>query len=61
MPQLGGPELIIVLLIALVVFGVGHLAEVGDALGRSVREFRRALRSNDEDPTDHQSGEGKAA
>jgi TatA/E family protein of Tat protein translocase len=37
-----GPELIIILIIALIVLGPGKLPEVGSALGRSVREFRKA-------------------
>ncbi len=40
---IGAPELIIVLLIVLVVFGVGRLPEVGGGLGKGIREFRRAL------------------
>jgi TatA/E family protein of Tat protein translocase len=37
-----GPELILILVIALVVLGPGKLPEVGSALGRSIREFRKA-------------------
>ncbi len=37
-----GPELIIILVIALLVLGPGKLPEVGSALGKSLREFRRA-------------------
>lgn len=37
-----GPELILILIIALVVLGPGRLPEVGSALGRSIREFRKA-------------------
>lgn len=36
------PELIVILVIALVVFGPGKLPEVGKALGRSLEEFKRA-------------------
>lgn len=45
MPFVGnfGPtELIIILVIALLVIGPGKLPEVGSALGRSIREFRKA-------------------
>ena len=43
MPFNFGPgELIILLIIALVVIGPGKLPEVGAALGKSIREFRRA-------------------
>jgi sec-independent protein translocase protein TatA len=34
--------LILILAIVVLIFGAGRLAEVGGALGRSVREFRRA-------------------
>jgi TatA/E family protein of Tat protein translocase len=40
--NIGPGELIILLVIALVVFGPGRLPEVGQALGKSIREFRRA-------------------
>lgn len=36
------PELILILVIALVVFGPGKLPEVGKALGRSLQEFKNA-------------------
>ena len=42
MPHLGVPELIIILVIVLILFGVGRLSEVGRALGKGVREFRKA-------------------
>ncbi len=40
MPNLGAPELLLVLVIVLVVFGAGKLPQIGNALGRSIREFR---------------------
>lgn len=43
--NLGPTELIIILVIVLIVFGVGRLPEIGGALGKSIREFRQA--SND--------------
>ena len=42
MPNLGPVELIIVLVIVLVIFGAGRLTEIMAALGKGVREFRRA-------------------
>ncbi len=39
---MGFPELVLILVIALVVFGPGKLPEVGQALGRGVKEFKRA-------------------
>jgi TatA/E family protein of Tat protein translocase len=40
--NIGAPELIIILIIALIVLGPGKLPDVAQALGKSVREFRRA-------------------
>ena len=40
--NLGPTELIIILVIALLVLGPGKLPEVGSALGKSIREFRKA-------------------
>jgi len=37
-----GPELIVILLIVLIVFGAGKLPEIGGALGRGIKEFRTA-------------------
>lgn len=42
MPNIGFGELIIILLVALIVFGPRKLPEIGRALGKSVREFRKA-------------------
>jgi sec-independent protein translocase protein TatA len=40
--DIGVPGLIIILVIALLILGPGKLPEVGEALGRGIREFRRA-------------------
>ena len=42
MPSIGMPELMIILLIALIVFGPRKLPELGRSLGRSLGEFKRA-------------------
>jgi sec-independent protein translocase protein TatA len=41
---LGAPELILIIIVIALVFGVGKLADIGGVLGRSIREFRRELR-----------------
>ena len=41
MPRIGPTELIIVLVIILIIFGVGRLGEIGGALGKGIREFRK--------------------
>ena len=50
MPSLGPPELIVILVLVDIVFGVGKLPEVGGALGKSIKEFRRASEGEDEKP-----------
>ncbi len=42
MPSLGMPELILILVLALVIFGPKKLPEVGKSLGKTLNEFRRA-------------------
>jgi sec-independent protein translocase protein TatA len=57
-PVLGniGPlEIIVVLIIALIVFGPKRLPELGRSLGRGIREFRGSLGGNDDDEDDRAS------
>ena len=44
---LGLPELAIIALIVVLVFGVGRLPEVGGAVGKSIREFRKATKDDE--------------
>jgi len=48
MPHLGVPELLIILVIVIVVFGVGKLPQIGGAIGQSIREFRSATRGQED-------------
>ncbi|HIC89246.1 MAG TPA: twin-arginine translocase TatA/TatE family subunit [Anaerolineae bacterium] len=48
-PNIGPTELIVILTIALIVFGPGRLSELGGALGRTVREFRNASQGLSQD------------
>ncbi|GIW03587.1 MAG: hypothetical protein KatS3mg059_0207 [Thermomicrobiales bacterium] len=41
MPSLGWQELMIVLVIVIIIFGAGKLPEIGGALGRSIKEFKK--------------------
>jgi sec-independent protein translocase protein TatA len=49
---LGPMELLIILLIILAVFGASKLAGIGGALGGGIREFRKAVRDENEKAAD---------
>lgn len=40
--RMGGPELIILLVVVMIIFGVGKLPQVGGAMGKALRDFRKA-------------------
>jgi len=44
----GIPELLIVLLIVLLIFGATRLPQIGDALGKAIRNFRKGASGEDE-------------
>lgn len=45
--DIGAPELIIILVIVLVLFGAGRVGRVGKDLGTSIKEFRKAMNDDD--------------
>ncbi|HVO65864.1 MAG TPA: twin-arginine translocase TatA/TatE family subunit [Syntrophales bacterium] len=45
---IGMPELIVILVIVLIVFGAGKLPEIGSAIGKSIRNFKKSVREPDE-------------
>lgn len=47
MPSLGPTELILILVIVVIFFGVGRLPEVFGGLGKGIREFRRAAKDGE--------------
>lgn len=47
--RLGWPEILLILAIVLIVFGVGKLPQVGGALGKSLRNFKKAQSGEDEE------------
>jgi len=46
---IGFTELIVILIIILILFGPGKLPEIGKALGRGIREFKRAQKEFSDD------------
>jgi sec-independent protein translocase protein TatA len=60
--MVGVPELLIILAIVLVVFGASKLPAIGDALGRSIKNFKRASQGADElEVSEKKEVEGKDA
>ena len=41
MPHIGPMELVIILVLVMIIFGVGRLPEIGGAIGKGLREFRK--------------------
>ncbi len=56
--RIGVTEILLILVLALVVFGGGKLAGVGKALGQSIREFKKEVAP--EDKEEKKDGEDKA-
>ena len=54
---LGMPELIVILIILLLIFGATKLPEIGRSFGKTISEFKKGMREMDSDKTD--SGEKK--
>ena len=52
MPHIGLPELLIVLVIVLVIFGASRLTDIMSALGKGVGEFRKGTAEIDSKPQD---------
>ncbi len=46
---LGMPELIIILIVALIFFGPGKLPELGSGLGKAIKSFKKASEGEDEE------------
>lgn len=46
---IGMPELIIILVIILIIFGTGKLPEIGGALGKGIRNFKKAANEKPEE------------
>jgi len=50
--SLGAPELIVIFLVALIVFGPSKIPEFGKSLGEAIRGFKKALNESEKTPVD---------
>jgi len=50
--SIGMPELIIILVIALIFFGPGKLPELGNTIGKAIRGFKKAMDEPEKKPDD---------
>jgi len=49
MGNFGTTELIVILAVVILLFGVGRVSRIGGEMGSAIREFRKGLRGDDED------------
>lgn len=56
---LGAPELLIILVIVILLFGVGRISGVGKELGTAITEFRKGLSEGKETKPEDPAGETK--
>ena len=50
MPDIGIPELLIIAVLVLLLFGPGRAADIGASLGKGIRQFRKAAREDGASP-----------
>ena len=55
--RIGPTELIIVLVIVMIIFGVGKLPEIGGAMGKALREFKKTQSDDGSDKKSESDGE----
>ena len=61
MGPIGVPELSIILVIIVIIFGVGKLPEIGGALGKGIREFKTESTTEDDDKKIEEGQSDKAS
>lgn len=47
LPSIGPTELVLILALALIIFGPGKLPDVGKSLGKTIREFKGAVKEKE--------------
>jgi sec-independent protein translocase protein TatA len=57
---LGMPELIVILIIVLVIFGANRLPQLGEGLGKAIRGFKKGISDSNESTKESEKKEGKS-
>jgi sec-independent protein translocase protein TatA len=52
MPRLGTGELLVILAIVVLIFGVNKIPQLGKGLGEGIRNFKASIKGGQEEPTD---------
>ena len=61
MMGIGFPELMVILIIIMIIFGAGKLPEIGSAFGRSIKNFKSSMKEAQEEEEMAQVEEGQQA
>jgi sec-independent protein translocase protein TatA len=56
---LGMPELIIILVIIVIIFGAGKLPEIGSGLGKGIKNFKKATKEDEAEKLEEEKKEGE--
>ncbi len=59
MPHLGTWELIVILVIVVLIFGVNKIPQLGKGLGEGIRNFKSAIKAAQEEPEEKPKAETK--
>ncbi len=57
--MLAGPDLLVILVIALVIFGGNRIADLGSGLGKGIRNFKKGLESDETTQKQLEDNSGK--
>jgi sec-independent protein translocase protein TatA len=60
MGSIGAPELIVIALIALLLFGAGRIADIGKGLGQGIKNFKQGLKEAKDDGEEDEEDEKPA-
>ena len=61
MMGIGFPELMIILVIIMIIFGAGKLPEIGSAFGRSIKNFKKSMKEAEAEEVESGTSDGEPA